>query len=293
MSEACRVEVGEPVDPSAIDFSARQTRQWSLLETMVKGASMIGLSIPDPRDSVVVLWPQEWGRRWFDQLNQVFVWELVDQDGDTLQLQVPWTEVDETSIAFLESLRLDRDQPVGVLGRVQRQDSDGEAASWKIYPFSIFSSGGKNNQKILCAQFDAGRIKSKNESLLSRLREKFKRNPKVTSQVGGLSTEPEAEDKIALSALPILFRTLVLDLDRILTASLESGRYPNDALTVQALRSIQERFNDLGVTSLADCLDEIVKQPDLPERQLDRGGVILQAAYRLELFKAAAQRITV
>lgn len=278
LSEATRMTLGELTDPNTIDFGERIVRSWADLFPITQRSLPMGLRSPDPRASYLVLKPADWGERWFDELNQAFVWEVYDTSGDSLQIRVPWREVDEDAILFLEAIKLDREHPTAVLGRL-------EVASDQvyIYPFSIFSTGTQRGDKILCPQFDHDRIRSRNLHLLERLRKKFKRERVVETRMG----EAEEEESPALSAdsllnLPPLIRNLLMDLDNILSAALEMGSNKLNPSAKEVLLDALDRLRSLGLRPLSQSLETLTQAEPFP------AGDLLRAAYRLELFRQAA-----
>lgn len=273
VSESCRVEPDQPTDPQQIDFGDIMVRKWADLTPVLRKSQPIGLRLPDPRSACVVVQPKHWGKRWFDELHQAFVWQLHDESGAALDIRVPWTDVDESSVAFLESLKEARDCPVAVLGRLQ---VDGQELS--VYPYSVFSSGTARGHTILCPQFDQDLIRSRNESLLRRLRKKFKREPIVETRIGDAEND-ELPMSIGndVARLPPHLQSVVVDIDRVVQSALEAGSVKLQPAARQTLSDSHDRLVSLGVTPLADCLADLL--------QSGSPGHLLRTAYRLQLFR--------
>lgn len=279
VSETCQAVLGQPADASDIDFGDRLVSRWTDLTKIGQESQPIGLRLPDPRASYVVIQPAQWGDRWFDELAQAFVWQLHDESGAPLQVRIPWTEVNETSVVFLESLKVERDHATALLGRLQVDDG-----TMHVYPFSLFSSGTTKGDTILCPQFDQARIRSRHEGLLQRLRKKFKRTQVAETRIGDAVTNDLADTTTNdLVNVPPLFRSLILDVDNILSAALESGGSDLNPAAEQTLSASRDRLNSLGVTPLADALSAVLKHEDLGLPNL------LRAAYRLHLFRQSLE----
>ncbi|MBM83582.1 MAG: hypothetical protein CMJ78_23730 [Planctomycetaceae bacterium] len=205
-------------------------------------------------------------------MNQDFVWEVEDTAGATLDIRVNWTEVDESAVALLESFKDYRDNPIGVVGRVELSGN-----KIFVYPFSILSSGTIQGDHVLCPQFDQSRLRSRNESLLQRLRKKFYRDERVKTQIGSAVDEDDlfglADDSLFGGTLP----ALVADAERVVGVALESGaqRYlPNAATT---LSTVCEQLSNLGATSLSEALALSLEDT--------KPVTLLRASYRLQVFR--------
>jgi len=272
-SEQCKVTVAELSQPSDLNFGKHDIRSWNQLAEIARMSQPIGLRLPDSRAAYVVLRPTEWGERWFDELQQAFVWQLHDAEGNVVELRIPWTQMDEGSTAFFESLKVDRDQLTAVLGRLGVQ-----AGRISVYPFTVFSHGTFKGDKLLCPQFDQDRIRSRNELLLKRLRKKFKRQETVDTRLG----DDEFSSQMAEEALnlPPLIHTIYFDLERILISALESGANVLAPSAETSLKAIHDRLDALALRPLAESVGEVLKPRDKP-----LPAAILSAAYRLELFR--------
>ena len=275
LSETCRVVLGEPIDPNTADFGDVAISNWIDLANIAQRSQPIGLRLPDTRAPYVVIKPARWGDRWFDELEQEFVWQLYDESEAALQVRVPWSEIDEPSVAFLESIKLDRDKPSALLGRLEVR-----RMGLQIYPFSVFSNGTSRGDKVLCPQFDQDRIRSRNEALLKRLRKKFKRQPRVETRIGDAESDDVTDSDINnLADLPPLIRSLLFDVDHILSAALESGARQLAPAAAQTLTETRDRFASLGAAPLADALSAVLQSRNSTSANL------LRAAYRLLLFR--------
>jgi len=275
-SESIAATIGEPTDPATLAFADISISDWNQLAKVAERSQPIGLRLPDPRSPLVVVHPAAWGAWWFDELDQAFVWPLVDKAGSIVEVRVPWSNVDEPGVVFLESLEVERDKATALLCRLQVR-----GGKMALYPLTVFSEGAVQGDKVLCPQFDQRRIRSQNESLLARLRKKFGRQKEVEARIGdaefeeAVAGEPSAED---LRAAAPLIVSVIYDLDRILTASLEAGATSLSPRTEEALRALHERLTALGVRPLAEAIAPLLG-PRLP------AAAVLTAAYRLHLFR--------
>lgn len=286
LSAACRVEILGPSDPDQVDFGDRIVLRRSELFARASQTGPMGLRLVDPRDGLLVVRPTQWGNRWFDELDQSMVWDVVGDDGAVISIRVPWTEVDEPAIAMLESIKPDREHLTAILGRWQIR-----AGELNVYPMSFFSSGSSQGDRVLNPQFDAVRIESRNKRLLDRLREKHRRVKTVRTSVGA-EDDTEGSDSFSLAwslssamadglaGAPPMLRRMLVELDDQIGGAIESGAGGLHPAAGQAIAISADRARRLGLTALADSLDKVTG---------DRGHAddVLGAAYRLRLAKEA------
>jgi hypothetical protein len=274
LAESCRASVGDPVNPNEIDFGDRAIVNWQDLERVLRDSQPLGLRVADPRTALVVVRPAKWGPRWFDELDQSFVWQIHDAAG-AAEIRVPWTEVTETSVLFLESILVERDKPTAILGRIEPR-----GAGIHIDPLSVFSSGAPQGDLVLCPQFDQFRIRSRNEALLTRLREKYQRFQRVQTRISDQGDQENDGDIDPQTDLPPIFRNVIFDVDTILGAALETGatRLREDAAAT--LAHARDHFSRLGLEPMAQSLSGLLHDPG-PSN-------FLRAAYRLYLLRQAS-----
>jgi hypothetical protein len=249
LAESCRAAVGELVNPNEIDFGDRAIADWQDLARVLRDSQPLGLRVPDTRAALVVVRPAQWGQRWFDELDQSFVWQIHDAAGSPAEIRVPWTEVTEASVLFLESILVERDRPTAILGRIEVR-----SVAIHIYPLSVFTSGTPRGDLVLCPQFDQFRIRSRNEALLTRLREKYQRFQKVQTRIGDEGDEENEGDIGTQTGLRPIFGALIDDVETILGAALETGatRLSEDAAAT--LAKARERFSNQGLEPMAQSL---------------------------------------
>ncbi|MCA8992053.1 MAG: hypothetical protein KDA88_08740 [Planctomycetaceae bacterium] len=272
VAESCRSIVGEPVDPAGLDFGDRLVTSWSELSEIARASQPLGLRLPDPRSSLVIIQPTSWGNRWFDELEQAFIWEVFDSKHAVLDVVVPWREVDEPGIAFLESIKGERDNPTAIFGRLEMGRD-----KLRVYPFSVFSSGTAQGDQILCPHFDQDRIRSRNEDLLQRLRQKYNRNRVVDTRIGDSEDDeqPGSTHEELLKTPPALRRVLV-DIQQVVNFAIESGVHRLNPSATQTLTKCRDQLESLAVTPLAEGLSATL-QSHSPDN-------LLHTAYRLQLF---------
>lgn len=276
-SDRCRVAIGDPIDFSQIDFDDAVIEEWSQLAEVVEASEPLGLRQSDPRSNIVILKPSQWADRWFDELNQAFVWQVIDTAGTPLQLRVGWSGLNEPAILFLESLKVDREKPVAIVGRTMLDET-----GLSVYPFSILSTGTVRGDTVLCPQFDEDRIRSRNAALLERLRRKFKRNQPVETTMGG-------EDGVELDTkewgtLPPKMESIVRGVEHILSSALESGAHKLSPQAVKTLATYQQQLDGLGLEPLASSLGNVMDC-----RDTSAAGAILRAGYRLLVCRKASR----
>lgn len=277
-SENCRAMIHDTADWRAIDFGDAKLSRWSSVPTLLQASEPIGLRTMDPRASLAVIQPTEWSDRWFDELQQMFVWDLLDEHGEVLQLRIPWTSVDQPAIEFMESMKVGREKPVAILGRIWNSP-----AGASVMPISILSDGTLQGDTILCPHFDARRILTTKQQRRQIQGKRFRKSS-VDTRIG----ESEDEDDLAAAAswgkLPPNLLAQLEQLDSILTASLESGTRQPSKTVNEALTSAQSTLETMGLHPIAKKLQKVLQADtdSLASRTLE-------AAYCLRLCRQASR----
>ncbi|MEO0854498.1 MAG: hypothetical protein AAFY15_13500, partial [Cyanobacteria bacterium J06648_11] len=92
LSEKSHVEAIEAFIPAEANFGAARVADFSQLPDIAMKAVPLGLHLPHPLGNLVIVRPAEWGKKWFDELQQELVWELSDDRGNTIPLVVSWND---------------------------------------------------------------------------------------------------------------------------------------------------------------------------------------------------------
>lgn len=272
LSEKCQVENVESFEPTAADFGALRMADFSPLAEVAMKAVPLGLHLPHPLANLVVVRPTEWGKKWFDELQQALVWELFDETGNMIPLIVSWNDVNERTVDFVEAAEVKRDKLIDVLAFVELQEG-----RLRLRPVSFFSGGGIKGDHLFCPQFDQERITSRHISLIERLRKKFKRTKRIDTSVGTPEESLEADIATAIAACPQTLQNLLLQLSELVTARLESGIRKLTDADRDRFKAHRSHAKGLGLDLLSDSLEQIVDGSD------HAAVLLLRIAYRLKL----------
>ena len=230
-------------------FGSREFRDWTALAALAQRVHPAGLRLPDPLERIVVLRPAEWGPRVFDETQQRLVWTVYDLQGIPVQLVVRWEEVNEATIGFLESAKVDRDRLTGVVGRVQLR-----ARQLIVEPLAILSDGTPKGDRLLNPGFDQERIEVRQATLLERLRAKFGRG-KIESTIAIDDDEAIVLDEVQLP--PAIERRLS-ELEGRLLRLAETGLHGIDDLQRQQLIDLDSRLDRIGLRELSQATRQLV-----------------------------------
>ena len=163
-SSESSVELGEASALESLGWDSQSFTDWNALMSYAAAIYPIGLHLPHPLDSIVVLKPSGWGGRVFHEMEQALCWTLIDNGGRELTVKLPWCGVNENSIEFLEAVQPERDKLIAVIARI---GFDGLGI--ELEPLSLISQGTPKGDRILCPGFDLNRIQSRHSSLLEKL----------------------------------------------------------------------------------------------------------------------------
>ncbi|MBN8602783.1 MAG: hypothetical protein J0M26_17230 [Planctomycetes bacterium] len=252
-SESCAVEVLGPTSIQEIDFGARWIEDWSEAIYLAQSTSPIGLRLSQTTATWCIMKPTQWGKRWFDELEQEFVWELIDGIGQVVEMRVPWIASDEQCINFLETIKPESEKLIGVVGRLTVEKS-----RVSVYPLSFLSLGSARGETVLCPHFDFDRLENFQTYALSAFRRKPQQNVQSvhakirrSDDEGGLTTD--------LQAVPIVIASLLVDLEQKLHAAIESGVSSLNCLTLEWLEEAQQIVSSLGLESLSTSMETVLK----------------------------------
>lgn len=277
LSESSSVEDLQPLNHSEIDFGVCRVERFVDVREAALRALPLGLHLPHPLENLVCLRPTEWGRKWFDELNQRLVWEVYGPDQQRLELILPWDDVHERAIDFVEAVEVKRDQLTSVLGFAELVDGQ-----IRLRPVSFFSTGGIKGDTIFCPQFDQAKITSRQISLIERLRQKFRKHKHVPTSIGPTEDVSDAQMAVSLSSAPAVFQTLLFRVDEFITAWMESGVGQLDAERRERMMQLSESAESMGLSSLTAALREIDTEADHVSAQ------VINAAYHVMLARQSA-----
>jgi hypothetical protein len=262
-----RAEVTAKTDPTKINFGERLFTNWLKLAGYLGQTYPMGLAESEPMDRIVVLKPTSWGERVFVELTQSLHWTINDEKGIELQLSVPWNGVNEPIVEFLESVKPDRDNLIGVVARVAL-----EGTKLTVEPLSLLSSGTSKGDTILNPGFDRHLLISKQASLLEKLRAKYGKDriPTTISDEDGESLEELSADDESNGMIPKKLR----DFEHLLVMLAEGGTQRIGLYTDR----LNEQLRDLQQCGLSEFPNTINNTDEL-----------LQTGYRAGLHRQACR----
>ncbi len=239
-----------PTDPTTLDFAGRTFANWRQLSSYALGTYPLGLTEPNVLDRVVVLRPAAWGERFFDELQQSFCWPVADDEGRSLRLTLPWSEVNESAVEMLEALKPDRDRLTHVVCTIALGNR-----GLRLEPLSFLGTGTPQGHRVLNPGFDRGLIVSKHSTLLEKLRQKYGRDRVATTLTADDDWDESAETLGLPEFIPAGLRTGLSEAESLLLRVAESGsRRPNDRVLEQ-FRQLAVRLQRVGLTELGTALE--------------------------------------
>lgn len=246
-----------PIDPAALDFGGRLFTTWQALRGHALTTYPIGLTEKAPLDRVVVLQPARWGERAFDALQQRFCWQLIDAQGDTVALTLPWAGVHEAAIQFLEAVRPDRDGLTRVVVRIGFTES-----GLVLEPLALHSAGTPAGHTVLNPGFDQDLIVSKHSTLLDKLRAKYGRDRLATT----MSTDEEADESESAALLggaPPALGARLAETEGVLLDLAESGVRRLSDVQQTRLQQLTTALERSGLGELSQVLGTLSSAADV------------------------------
>lgn len=255
ISSSQQTSVADLIEDSPLEseqFEGRRFTDWAELRNYVRKQLPIGIALRNPLDRLVVLEPRHWGERFFDEMQQSFCWQLLDENSAKLALTLAWNAINEQQIEFLEALKPDRDKLVRVLARISF-DSSGT----KFEPISFFSTGTPRGHHLLNPAFDASLIESKQSRLLETLRKKFGKD-RIAS---AMTAEDDWDEIIQADALkenaPAAIRQVLEESESLLLRIAESGCQHLHDKTTERVKELATKLSALGLTELGNSLNQL------------------------------------
>jgi len=117
---------------SSLGLERTTFTSWGDLLGRAVASRAMGLEEPDPLSALAVLKPARWGARMYDEVEQALRWELIDEDGDVLEMVIRNEPADAHKLRRLEAMDPASEGVWGVLGQV-RLGPDGAT----VYPISM------------------------------------------------------------------------------------------------------------------------------------------------------------
>lgn len=241
-SQASRAEILGPSDPHTIDFAGRAFASWARFAEFVRTPFPLGLAESNPLDRFVVLRPKVWGERVFDELHQRLVWPLFDDQTQPLLATLPWTEINEPAIEFLERVQPDRDKLTAMLVRLHLG-----AAGLEVEPVALMGEGNPVGHCLFNPAFDLDKITGRQSGLLKRLREKFGRDRLHATLSPDDDLEVGMESIGSWELFPPGLRSPLIDLSKVLLRRAETGVRRKDDASKQQLDKLLAHMAAAGL----------------------------------------------
>lgn len=255
-AQGARVSNLASTDPAQLDFGGRLFTSWQALRGHALTTYPIGLIEKAPLDRIVVLQPTHWGERVFDELQQRFVWPLLDAQGDAIALTLPWAGVNEAAIQFLEAVNPERDRLTRVVTRISFTD-----AGMVLEPLALHGAGTPAGHVILNPGFDQDLVVSKHSTLLDKLRAKYGRDRIATTMTADDEAD-EAESAALLAGAPPALGARLAEAEGLLVQLAESGlRRLNDAQQAR-VKQLAAALDRSGLGELSQALGALADSPD-------------------------------
>lgn len=281
-AQQCSVgQLSESVCQAKIDFGSKLFKNWSVLRQYIVQQLPIGLHLRNPMDRIIVLEPQQWGDRFFDEMQQSFCWLLADDGEQQLALTLPWTSTTEDAIECLEALKPERDNLVRVLARIV---FTGTASV--IEPISFFSAGSSLGFFLMNPAFDRRLLTSRQSTLLERLRAKYGTNKITTSMTADDDWDDMVQTDSSGKSVPPAIQGVLSRSEELLLRLAESGSRNLPEKTKQQVQEVAGRLSSCGLLELGKSFDVLARQQQL------QAGIVLQSDYLCRLHRQALAGIS-
>lgn len=234
-----------PLRLDTLDFGRRAFSDWGELATHLRRSAAIGLREFNPLDRLVILRPHRWGERVFNELGQPFSWSFLDPHGGSLEVSLPWADLHETPIEFLEAVKPDLDQLTAVVVRVTIADE-----GVRFEPLTLLSRGTLCGDQVLCPAFDRNRIQSTQSTLLERLRAKFGRDRIATT----IAEDDDPDELPYRESLPPSLERPLSEAESLLHRVAESGTARLNDLTRKRLQELATTMDRLDLVELSQAV---------------------------------------
>ncbi|MBX7219054.1 MAG: hypothetical protein K1Y36_03840 [Blastocatellia bacterium] len=236
-SSGSRTILVGPTMPAKMNFEKLAYRSWKALAEKLATQTAIGLAEPNPLDEIVLAQPAVWGEREFDSVSQTFYWEIQDEEGLPLLLQVSYSDLEKQRITALEQLDPAALAATGVVCRAFRGLN-----GLRLYPISLLSEADGNQPSVINLGFSEGYQGAK------------PLNPEPTTDTESESLDP-VEETPEIEVEPTgLFHLRLLRLNEELNRLAQRGGFLASEANQQFFRSESAFFQTAGLTVLAESL---------------------------------------
>ena len=263
-SESTAVKTLAVTNPAGIEFGDRRVVDFKTLPSIAPEIVDVRLRRVAPRRRLRVLSVPHWGSRTYDELAGRMIWAISDASGTPAELSLEWTDENESSILFLETIDPQKHSLDSVLVNITAGGGDGSAgAGLRLEPLALFAADWK--LPIYHPPLDMHRLVSKQRGLLERLRRKYGRTRTVATRLGEADQPTDAPDDAThhrfSRSIPTATRSNLVVAATVLTAAIESGGGMHDA-AADRLAAAAERLSAAGMTRVAARLDHAARRRD-------------------------------
>ena len=133
-SSQTRALVTEATRPGRLAFGNRLFTDWSSLLDHAAATAPLGLRELHPLDDIVVVQPERWESRYYDEIEQTLVWTVRDKLGVAMAIELGFETYTESAIKFLETVA-PPDTGCRLVARLIRK-----AGSIALHPITLLES---------------------------------------------------------------------------------------------------------------------------------------------------------
>ncbi|MCA9089858.1 MAG: hypothetical protein KDA90_14635 [Planctomycetaceae bacterium] len=261
------------------EFGDRGFASWDVLRDHVRRTTSVGLQEADLTARIVAIFPQQWGPRLYLELEQRLSWSLLDAQGQSVDLSIPWTTLTAKSIECVEALHSERDRLQGVIGRVDQRGGD-----LMLFPMAFLSAGTSGQDRLINPAFDWDRLHPQE----ARPRLPRSHRQPAASIPTMLVADDEFEERVDGNPLPRNLAQRLTDVDRFLLMLAESGNLQHHADLKARAQSLAGRVSEAGLTELAGLLDELANAVSGEPSGEAVASILLRAVYVSRLYREVA-----
>jgi len=276
-----------PSGAESLDFGDRLFTRWRDLLEYARRTFPVGLEDSGPLDNIAVLQPTAWGKKNFDQINQMFSWPVIDASGMPLTLEIAFDETTKTMIRALENIKPSPWPACRVVVRLVRSST-----KLSLYPLTFLDPGCAESG-IFHLGFDTAEKKGRRivEVLQSLISSAGQGASTATPAAPEFDEERSLSDEDSESEVYQLYlggsaleRRLGALEDRLGTLA-ESGSGCATALNLGWTQVSARELRDCGLIVLARFVQGIGKTPEHLEED------VLRCTYICHLHRQAVGRL--
>lgn len=242
-------------DVEKLDFGTAAFSDWQQLRRYFAALFPCGLREREIFKEFAVVRPAQFGERVFDSTKQIFTWQVLDENKDSLEIRLNYNSYNESAIEALEKLNPAKDEVKGILVRLAL-----DSAGLYLQPLSLFL---KPKSSFFAAFFN----KNKDEATqIIHLNLTAKSDKKATVQAQNdksSADETEVDETSFLEEIDVAGRTprQILALRELLQNMAESGTKSISVNTLDEIGAIAESLDSAGLSELSQAAGVFTKTP--------------------------------